>query len=465
MNFILSAMAAAADAKKKYGGTDGAGLPPRLSEAALAATFGSKAVVDAAQYANAATAANTRLVMSKLRRGMADVSILNISDSTGNETTEWFYKLAQFLATKFPAYTVQFSFWDETGGVAYQTATTIQTGTGAKTLRFWDAAKTGEIPGYVLGTRWAAAVTATAPDLVFVNHGHNMSDPTSVTWSEFVGRNTMFSLTEELTATFPRAGLVLIAQNPSKVAGRETWQAIKASAWEEAASLRGYGFIDVHQSFIDYGAWQTALMADDTHPNATGSQIWADVVIAAFQDERKAVVPSVMIPPLLTTAKNYLDNGDFSAWASTDPDSWVPTASATTSKDTTNFESSTQACKVTGTATTGAAQIEQTINLTTKGYHHLKGQVVTLAVRVYVPAANTGTVRIALVDSTGGANASNMDIPTSTRGRYVWLFSSKRIDTGNTIYVRLMSRTSGTAIMDASFDRAYLVRGVLPQCG
>jgi len=39
MSDMYAAMLAAADAKKKYGGTDGVGLPPRLSDAALNATY------------------------------------------------------------------------------------------------------------------------------------------------------------------------------------------------------------------------------------------------------------------------------------------------------------------------------------------------------------------------------------------------------------------------------------------
>jgi hypothetical protein len=70
------------------------------------------------------------------------------------------------------------------------------------------------------------------------------------------------------------------------------------------------------------------------------------------------------------------------------------------------------------------------------------------------------------VDSTGGANATNSDAQTVSKDRFVWLYVTKRIDPATTtLYVRLNSRTSGTTVADASFDRAYLVRGVAPLCG
>ena len=448
---------------KPFGADENGNVPARV-RAAIAKAAELKAVFTD-KYASASTAANTRRVLSMLTRNVSDVSILVISDSTANEQTEWAYLTAVDLAAKFPAYTVEFAFWDETGGTGYQAPITLQTGTDTNKLRFWCCARAGEIPGYVLGSRWSAAVVAPAPDLVIVNHGHNMPDPTGVAWKEQAGRAMMMSLTEEVTATFPRAGLILIAQNPSKMAGRETWQAIKANAWEDLASIRGYGFIDVHQAFLDYGNWQADLMLDDTHPNAKGSRLWADVVGAAFKEQRGAGVPTVNTPPLLTSGKNYIDNYDFSAWSGTNPDAWTPNAAAATSKDTTNVEVGVQGCKVTANTTSGLASLAQSYNLAVKGYRHLKGQVVTLAVRVFVPASNTAVVRVEVKDSTGSVNARSADIPTSTRDRFVWLYASKRLDPAATdLYVTLYPRTSGTATVDATFDRVHLVQGVLPRC-
>ncbi|GGF88415.1 SGNH/GDSL hydrolase family protein [Paenibacillus abyssi] len=415
-------------------------------------------------YSSATTAANTRMLLAKLRRGVSDAAITVIGDSTGNAPDEWVYLTAQNLAAMFPAYTVRISTWNATTGTEYNAAETLQTGTGPYTLRIWNCSVPGEIPGYVQGFRWQAAVVATAPDLIFISHGHNLGDPTPATYLESTGRNTYLSLTEELTLQFPLAGLVLIAQNPTTLSGRETWQAIKANVIESVASMRSYGFIDVHQAFVDTMN-VPAYLSDGIHPNTAGSKLWASLVTKVLIDSDNARARTGM-SSLLLFGKNYLSNPEFSSWAATDPDSWVPNASAATSKDTTTFETGAQGCKVTSNATSGTAQIEQTINLATAGLLHLRGKTVTLAVRVFVPAGNTATVRIAIVDSTGGANARNMDVPGTTRGRYIWLFSTRVVDSAaTTIFARLMARTSGTAIVEATFDRAYLVQGVLPTVG
>lgn len=90
----------------------------------------------------------------------------------------------------------------------------------------------------------------------------------------------------------------------------------------------------------------------------------------------------------------------------------------------------------------------------------------TAAARVFVPASNTATVRVTVLDTTGSANARETSVSASTRDRFVWVFASKRIDNAaGAVYVRLTARTSGTATVEATFDRATLVRGVLPSEG
>jgi len=435
-----------------------------------ASTLEGLALASAKTYADAASAANLRALVSKLDRGVSNAGILVVSDSTGNQTNEWPYLVAQYLADKYPAYTVVARFWDEVGEVAYSSPVTVQTGSGAYTLSVWIAAKAGSVPGYFLGSRFAAAVADIGtPDVVFINHGHNTGDPTTALATNGNTRNTLLSLTETVAVTHPSAGIVLIAQNPTSVAGRETWQALKANVLDEIAGYRGYGVLDVHQAFIDYGDWETDLTnVDGIHPLPAGSLLWASVVEDALADARAALPARIETTPLLMNAKNYLSNFDFSSWAATDPDSWTPNSSATTSKDTTNYETGSQACKVTGNGTSGAAQLEQALGASKA--RELRGKLVTLAVRVRKPTANTQTVRLVLLDSTGSGNQVVADVPAGAAGAavdaYMWIFITKRMDAAATnVYVRLQSRTSGTTVVDASFDRAYLVQGLMPFCG
>jgi lysophospholipase L1-like esterase len=413
---------------------------------------------------NASTVGNLATLVRKLDREVSDAQVLVVSDSTANGTSEWAYLTAQFLAAQYPAYTVTASFWDETGDAGYSTALTIQTGTGSKVLTFYIAAKSGSGSSYFQGSRFTAAVRALSPDVVFINHGHNLGDPVSANNYQAI-RNGYLALTESISRIHPNAGFVLIAQNPTTIPGRETWQAIKANALMEVAGIRGYGFIDVHEAFVAYGDWSTDLMVDTVHPNDAGSILWAGLVCDALTEARGSTPTRLEPSPLLISAKNYITNFDFSDWSGTDPAaSWGAPVLATSSKDTTNYETGTQALKLTSAAGSGSAQI--TASITGGNARELRGEWITVAVRVRKPTANGATVRVQVQDSTGAGNARLADVSSESVDGYVWMLLNKRIDIASTaVYLTLMCRTTGTSIVDASFDRAYIVKGLLPFAG
>ncbi len=57
----------------------------------------------------------------------ADCSMVLVGDSTGNNTDEWFYLFAQWLADRYPNYTVEHRLWNDTNK-CYDRPTNIQTG-------------------------------------------------------------------------------------------------------------------------------------------------------------------------------------------------------------------------------------------------------------------------------------------------------------------------------------------------
>jgi hypothetical protein len=65
-------------------------------------------------------------LVSALNSG-ADTAIQLVGDSTGAGTDRWFYLFGQWLATKFPAYTVEYRPWDDVNK-KYSRPTYIQTG-------------------------------------------------------------------------------------------------------------------------------------------------------------------------------------------------------------------------------------------------------------------------------------------------------------------------------------------------
>jgi lysophospholipase L1-like esterase len=277
--------------------------------------------------ASAATAANTQRLLSKLRRGVEDAAYLYLGDSTGNETIEHVYLEAQALGQRFPAYTVLYHLIDPDTG-AYGSPVTVQTGTGPQTLRVYNASVSGSQPAWVLGSRWTGAVTAAGQaDVVFVSHGHNMNY--GAAWSENFRQqfwNNLLLLTEEVAWRLPRAGIVLMSQNPTTVAGRETWQALKAGEIQMLAARRGYGFIDVHEAFQATGNPAAHLTGDGVHPTTSadapapdGSRLWADTILAAL-DYTPLATPGVSRDPLfLTTARQLAPNREFADWTGTAP--------------------------------------------------------------------------------------------------------------------------------------------------
>lgn len=68
-----------------------------------------------------------RALGHRLVEGIEPACILAQGDSTGNGTNEWFYTAMQWLATKYPAYTVAHRLWNHTNQ-AYDASTVIQTG-------------------------------------------------------------------------------------------------------------------------------------------------------------------------------------------------------------------------------------------------------------------------------------------------------------------------------------------------
>ena len=72
----------------------------------------------------------TRLAQNiqTLANGIWPMSMLILGDSTGNETDEWCYLLAQAIAAKYPAYTTNYRVWDATSG-QYESIANLSTGT------------------------------------------------------------------------------------------------------------------------------------------------------------------------------------------------------------------------------------------------------------------------------------------------------------------------------------------------
>lgn len=413
-----------------------------------------------------AVAANAARFLGRLRANLGDVSWLVLGDSTGNETTEWVYLTAQILASRYPTYTVIYHLWDASGGAAYDTGTsatpvTLQTGTGSNTLHVWNCSVAGSACTYVRGSRWAAAVLATNPDLVVINYGHNEGSLagglTPETW-----RTQMAALTESVTEAFPLAELSLIMQNPRGDGTPDPER--RALAYRDLAAQRGYGVIDVQAAFLAQPSLSALIQGDNLHPNSLGEQVWAAEVARVLTWSAEAR-PRPQAPSLLTTpARNLLLNGDFSQFASPPTLTSWSNVNCSPSKDTrTGWVESANGYTVRLQASS-AAQTYITQDLAAGLLPVVQGKYLTLTARVRVVSGQPTTAgRVQVVDSAGTfASTGSADL----RDGWHWISATKKIDSAATfVRARIYADTGTSATADISVASAHLVLGPLPRTG
>lgn len=432
--------------------------------------------IDFSKFMIQSVAANASRWLCKMNRGIDNCSLLFVGDSTGNEPIEHFYLTVQAIAAQFPKYTVLYRLWNDTSKT-YDAAVTIQTGQGATppTLTVWNCSVSGFATFHFIGDRFTSAFESLAeqPDLIMVSHGHNMLDVT--TPSQRAGfRPNMLALTEELTQVFPDSGMILFSQNPTFTPGRENWQNIKATETQAIAARRGYGFIDIHQVFQDTGNPQAYVKTDLVHPTTSadapapnGSALWSAATMKALQFRGAAPAMPQRSSYFLDQAKSLIPNTGFETWTAPEmPDGWTLT-NCLAEKDTVNFETGTFGLKLTAVAT-GASMIQFSASPASLGIKGLvSGKFVTVGIRVFVPATNLiAGVGIMLRDQGGSTTQRRVDISAATRGRFHWLYATKKIDApGTNLTIQISPQWTGAfaATNTMTVDRIRAVEGDIPR--
>lgn len=424
----------------------------------------------------ASAAANAARMLAKLNRGIDNVSVLYCGDSTGNEPLEHIYLEAQALAARYPKYTVNYRLWNDTTRV-YDAAVVIQTGQGATppVLTYWNCSVSGFATFHFVGERFTQAFESLpeAPDTIFISHSHNMLDVTTANLRASFRPNMMI-LSEELSQIFPDAGVILMSQNPSYTAGRETWQNIKATELQGLAARHGYGFIDVHQAFVNTGDAKAYTKVDNIHPTTSadapapnGSALWAETVMEALTYTGTVSSPAQCPSYFVEPARSLIPNTEFADWVDGSPPTGWTLTNVTAEKDTTNFETGTYGMKLTATATgTCFAQFSASpASLGIKGL--VSGKLITVGVRIFVPSTNTiAGVGLLVKDQTGASTQRRVDISSATRGRFHWLYLNKKIDSPGTLFTfQISPQWSGTnaATNVMTVDRVRVVEGDVPR--
>lgn len=199
-----------------------------------------------------------------------------LGDSTGNETFEWVYLTAQWLAAKYPAYTVTHRLWNDTNQ-NYDAATTIQTGTGSKTLAIYNASTPGKYSDYSLPI--LAAQIPVTPHAVIISYGYNSTATTA--------RTAQYPLVRAIRESFPFAAIVVTAQ-ASRISSDSDYanNLLRQQSNIDLAASEGLGLINVLQAFLDNPTYAADwLQGDGLHPNTAGMLVWRDEVIKQFRDD------------------------------------------------------------------------------------------------------------------------------------------------------------------------------------
>lgn len=323
-------------------------------------------------------AAITSLSSAKLaiEADAGDVNLLFIGDSTGDATNEWIYLFAQWLATEYPTHSVSYRLWN-TGSSAYAAATAISTGSGANTIRIWNASVAGTAPIHHMGSNFAAAIADTNPDLIVWSHGHNLLAQEGLARAEFVGPM------DQVRLALPSVPNAAVRQNP-----RRDDNNMAVTVADLDALAEDYGdltLIDAYSLFVAQGK-SSSLYADNVHPNAAGSQLFLQAAKAAWGGARAGDSDAVTAAFLASLGTNLLANADFSdpSYVGGTPTGWSVTGNAVCTLETTIVDAGKSQCmKVASTASSSG--LRQGISTPSA----LSNKQATIAVRMYVPAGQS----------------------------------------------------------------------------
>jgi hypothetical protein len=392
--------------------------------------------------------ANTQRLLTMLRQDTADVSVLVLSDSTGNDTWEWPYLTARHLADTFPEYTVHYRLWDRFTDV-YGPVTVLHGGSGTHTLRFWNASAPARSTRYHLGGNFRGVVVAARPDHVFLAHGHNegvnadsgLPSPDEQRW-----RGQFLALSESVATAYPRATLTVVLQNP-QVAG--VWSARRVAVYRDIAAQRGYGVVDAYSVFRAHPGWAADWMTDNSHPNAAGMTAWGAEMARHLRRDPADTPLSLSPSPLARAGRQILSNCRFGAFTGPTPSGWTAASGAVAVKDTAYRETGSWGVRVQGARNARLTRV-------LPGW--AVNRWVTVAARVRLHPGSIATAgRIGL---TGGTSTVvSRDDRTEGQGAFRWEIVSNRIGSRpGTVLLYGSGVTSGRV----TFDRVSVVSGNLP---
>ena len=378
-----------------------------------------QSAVDAAITAAYAEATNVSRIKQALAMQRKDLYVLMQGDSTGNEDTEWYRLMANALAPLYPAYTFKYRLWDNTS-TTWGAAVTIQTGTGTKTITFYNGSFSGATPSYWTGSRNQYAYDGKDFDLIMTNYGLNVPD----SWRNQAERMAEYLYT--LNQQQPQAEILVTIQPPdytnSTMLDRS---ANRADAQRMVAGLYGCQVIDAYNLFInlvDTQGGTTPWYIDLIHPTPAGSEKWSELAAKVFQSNLSGGATAIFRP---NAAPSGLPNGNFASWlngTNNVPTFWKVGGGATALRNTIQYETNGCSVRATGAGTgTGTLYLEadEIINR----YKHYGDIVVAARIYSQGTSGKSGTLYFAHSVTTAYTEIQNSaGQPSESANGWRWAF-------------------------------------------
>lgn len=358
----------------------------------------------------------------RVRGGSADAYVFIGSDSTGNESWEWPYLWADWLADAATTHTVKIRFWDS-GALSWGAYTTLGTGTGSQTIFVDVCAVAGSNSQYLQGGNEGAIFARSDYSLAILNYGHNLGTNAREASTFY----ECLMAAAHLRWRCPFASIVVTAQNPRTSENGFGQSVALAATWRKVADLVGCGLIDAQAYFLGRGDWDTALMLDETHPNGEGQLIWLDAVKSALREPAHLSLAPASVsaqPSLTVVGVNWCKNPFFEHWTGAAPDYWTA-SNCTVAKQPGRVDGALYSMEITASGASGS--VYQSVPATI--LQGLKSKRVMILARVWKSAGMSSLAgRIDITSSNGATSVSGTSRAWGDQGAGGWAWICTGVD-------------------------------------
>lgn len=394
----------------------------------------------------------------KLDFDQENIYVLCQGDSTGDADNEFFRRMAEKMAPKYPAYTFRYIKWNH-AGTSWGSPIIISTGTGSNVIDFYNGSFAGATHGYWTGNRNQFAYDGKVMDVIISNYGLNVG----TSW-----RNQAEQLAEylfTLRQQQPKAEVLVTVQSPDyNILDRS---ALRADAQRYVAGLYGCQVIDIYNLFIalvastngDTSPWYV----DDIHPTSEGANRWADVAINNIEYDYTG---GAGIHRRIESGPSLLPNGNFLSWlngSSDVPTFWIAGGGQTTVRNTVQFETNGASVRSSGIGTgTGVLYVDGIDEIFEK-YKHW-GDIV-VAARVYSQGSSGKCGKVFAAHSVSTSyteiqNSQGLQGYVDNEWRWAFLLIEREFIEGNSDF--RIGVFTGEAGELCSVDRIMIAPTLLP---